>query len=180
MGYRFNSTIRIKNKPCSRCGKIGPIFSKGRCQQCATIETTFARMEAETEKEIKDEGLQELIKEADKVFSRWIRLDAADVNGHAECYTCGSQKHWTFLQNGHYIKRGNLFLRFDPRNCRIQCETCNIGLGGNYPEYTKRLEAERPGIVQYLLEESRLVYKPTRIEIKNIITEYTLKLKQLK
>lgn len=180
MGYRFNSTIRIKNKACSRCGRVGPIFSKGRCQSCATIETTLARMEEDTEQTIKEEGLQDLIKEADAVFSRWLRLSSADSDGNVSCYTCDVIKHWTLQQNGHYVKRGNLFLRFDPRNCRVQCEGCNVYKDGNYAEYTKRLEIERPGIVEYLLEESRIVYKPTREEIKGIIREYTIKLKQLK
>lgn len=180
MGYRFNSTIRIKNKECSRCGRVGPIFSKGRCKQCATIETTMARIEEETESELKEEGLQDLIKDADTIFSQWLRLSNADKDGTVSCYTCDLNMRWQNSHCGHYVKRGNLFLRFDPRNCRVQCETCNIHLGGNYPEFTRLLEIERPGRVEYLLEESRLVYKPTRDEIRGIITEYTLKLKQIK
>jgi len=180
MSYRYNSTIKIKHKPCSRCGKVGPIFSKGRCQQCATIENTLAKMEDDSERLIKEEGLQDLIKQADEVFSRWLRLSGSDKEGNVSCFTCGVTKHWTFQQNGHYIKRGNLFLRFDPRNCRVQCEGCNVYKDGNYSEYTQRLEAERPGITEYLLEESRIAYKPTRDEIKGIIKEYRLKLKLLK
>jgi hypothetical protein len=176
----FNSTIKIKKKPCARCGKDCYWFSKKRCKDCARIEDAMNEQEEETEQILKEEGLQDLIKEADTVFSRWLRLSSADSNGNAFCYTCDELRHWTLQQCGHYIKRGNLFLRFDPRNCRVQCETCNIHLGGNYPEYTKLLEIERPGIVDYLIEESRLVYKPTREEIRNIITEYTIKFKILK
>lgn len=177
MGYRFNSTIRIKNKACSRCGRLGPIFSKGRCQSCATIETTLARMEEETEQTIKEEGLQDLIKEADTVFSRWLRLSSADSDGNVSCYTCGVIKHWTLQQNGHYVKRGNLFLRFDPRNCRVQCEGCNVYKDGNYAEYTKRLESEQPGITSILYEEGNLVYKYSRLELKQLIYELNKKLR---
>jgi predicted thioredoxin/glutaredoxin len=176
----FNSTIKMKLKPCARCGKDCYWFSKKRCKDCARIEDIMNEQEEETEQAIKEEGLQDLIKDADTIFSRWVRLSNSDKDGNVSCYTCDVTKHWTLMQNGHYIKRGNLFLRFDPRNCRVQCEGCNVYKDGNYAEYTQRLEKERPGIVEYLLEESRLVYKPTRLEIKNIITEYTLKIKQLK
>ena len=180
MSYRFNSTIRIKSKPCSRCGRVGPIFSKGRCKQCSTIETTMARMEQDTEDIIKEQNLQELIKDADDVYSKWLRLSGADKDGMVECYTCGARLRHQDAHCGHYLSRGSIFLRWDTRNTRIQDEACNIYKDGNIPEFTRRLELEKPGITEYLLEESRLVYHPTREEIKNIIKEYTLKLKQLK
>lgn len=176
----FNSTIKLKKKICSRCGKECFWFSNKRCKDCARIEDVMNEQEEETEQVIKEEGLQDLIKEADTIFSRWLRLSSADSDGNVSCYTCDVIKHWTLQQNGHYVKRGNLFLRYDPRNSRVQCEGCNVYKDGNYAEYTKRLEVERPGIVEYLLEESRIVYKPTREEIKGIIREYTIKLKQLK
>lgn len=175
----FNSTIKMKKKVCVRCGKECYWFSKKRCKDCARIEDSMNDMEEETDKQLESEGLQELIKEADTIFSRWLRFSSSDKERNVACYTCGKVKEWTEQQCGHYIKRGNLFLRFDPRNCRVQCEWCNVYKDGNYAEFTKRLEAERPGIVEYLLEESRLVYKPTREEIKAIIKEYTIKLKQL-
>lgn len=180
MAFRHNSTIRIKNKTCKRCGLPKPIFSRGRCADCARIEDTMARMEADAEGAIKEEGLQELVKEADDIFSKWLRLNDANENGFSTCYTCGHIGLWTTMQCGHYIKRGNLFLRFDTRNCRVQCEDCNVFNDGNYPEFTKRLEAEAPGITEYLMEESRLVYKPTREEIRGIIREYSLKTNQIK
>lgn len=170
----------MKKKPCARCGKDCYWFSKKRCKDCARIEDIMNEQEEETEQVLKEEGLQDLIKEADAVFSRWLRLSGADSDGNVSCYTCDVTKHWTLQQNGHYIKRGNLFLRFDPRNCRVQCEGCNVYKNGNYIEYTRRLEAEHSGITEYLMIEGALVYKPTRDEIRGIITEYTLKLKLLK
>lgn len=180
MTYRHNSTIRINKKICKRCGLPKPIFSRGRCADCARIEDTLARMEDDTDEVIKQDGLKELVNQADDIFSKWLRMSGADENGIATCYTCDVPDQWSKLQCGHYIKRGNLFLRFDPRNCRIQCKSCNEFLDGNYPEFTKRLEAERPGITEYLTEESRLVYKPTREELRGLIREYTLKTKQIK
>lgn len=176
----FNSTINRKKRVCVRCGKECYWFSRKRCSDCARIEDNLARMEDDTERVIKEEGLQDLIKEADDVFSRWIRLSNADKDGNVSCFTCGVTKHWTLQQNGHYIKRTNLFLRFDPRNCRVQCEGCNVYKYGNYAEFTKRLEAERFGITEYLQQEAVVIYKPTREEIRSIIKEYSLKIKQIK
>lgn len=173
---QFNSTIRIKKKNCSRCGKSEYIFSKGRCKQCSTIEDTLAREEAELEQ---DESLSELIKQADDIYSKWLRLSNADKNGTVSCYTCDLNMRWQSSQCGHYIKRGNLFLRFDPRNTKVQGECCNIHKRGNYPEFAKRLEVENPGITEILYTEGQLVYKPSREEIRAIINEYSAKFKLL-
>lgn len=178
--FRHNSTIRMKQKNCKSCGKPSYIFSKGRCADCARIEDTMARMEEESEKVIEEENLSDLIADADAIFSKYIRLKYADNKGMVACYTCGTIKHWTLQQNGHYIKRGHLYLRFDERNCRVQCEGCNEHKDGNYKEFTPRLNQESFGITDILKEESTLVYKPTRDEIRKIISEYTMKVKTLK
>lgn len=176
----FNSTIKIKEKICIRCGKPCFWFSKKRCATCSKIEDTFARMEQESQQELEKDGLQDLIKEADDIYSKWLRLSNADKNGTVSCYTCDLNMRWQVAHCGHYIKRGNLFLRFDPRNTKVQGECCNIHKGGNYLEYSKRLEAEHPGITEILYQEGVLVYKPTRDEIRGIINEYTQKFKLLK
>lgn len=180
MSYGFNSTIKRKQKICKSCGFPKFIFSKGRCADCARIEDTMKRMEEESEKVIEKEGLSELIAIADDLVSKYVRMSAADKNGVCECYTCGDRKHYTLMDAGHYVKRGNLFLRFDLRNLRVQCQDCNRIKYGNMGEYTKRLEQERPGITDILREEAAIVYKPTRDEIRAIITEYTPKVRSLK
>lgn len=177
--YARNSTIRVKKKTCRSCGKSEFIFSRGRCKTCSTIEDTLARMEEETKQVIKEKGLSELIDIADDVFSKVLRLSAADQNGIVTCYTCDVKLRWQDAQCGHYMKRGNLFLRFDPRNCRVQCRDCNEYKDGNMAEYTRRLEVEHPGITDILKEEAALVYKPHRHEIQAIITECRQKLKSL-
>ena len=177
--YGYNSTINRKKKACKSCGLPKYIFSKGRCQDCARVEDTMNRMERDSERIIGEEDLSELVGQADTIFSKFIRLKYSDGDGKVSCYTCGDVKHWTLQQNGHYIKRGNLFLRFDERNCRPQCETCNCHKHGNMGEFTQRLEKESPGITDILKEESVLVYKPTRDEIRTVIKEYTQKVKIL-
>lgn len=174
-----NSTIISKKKVCKRCGRTDYIFSKGRCKQCSTIESTMERMEAHSESEVERDGLSDLIKIADEVYSKWLRMSSANESGIVSCYTCGVEMRWQDSHCGHFVKRGNLFLRFDPRNTKVQGPCCNIYKDGNYPAYTRRLEEDHPGITQILYEEGLVVYKPSKEEIRAIINEYRLKLKQL-
>lgn len=180
MGYiqRHNSTIRIKTRQCSSCGKDSQIFSKGRCQDCARIEDALALNEKEIEK---TDGLPELLEEAWVLVSRYVRLSAADVNGNCKCYTCDWVGRWQDCDAGHYIPRGNMLLRFDvTRNIRPQCQICNRHKRGNRAVFAQNLEKEHPGIVDIITEESLLVYHITRDEVRQTISEYTQKLSQLK
>jgi hypothetical protein len=137
-------------------------------------------MERESEKVIAAEDLSGLISDADTVFSRYLRMSAADDKGIVKCFTCGCKKHFSLMQCGHYIKRGNLFLRLNERNCRPQCQTCNYNqkTDGEKAKFTAGLEKENPGITEILKEESAVVYKPTRSELRAIISEYSAKLKE--
>ena len=71
-----------------------------------------------------------LKKKADKVFSDYIRQRDDGV-----CFTCGVKKYWKEQQNGHYITRGCLPLRYNEENCHCQCVACNVFKGGNYTAY---------------------------------------------
>lgn len=176
----YNSTIRRNKKPCKTCGKSEYIFSKGRCELCARIEDTLVRDEKETEKVIQEEDLSGLIQDADAIFSQYVRLKNANKVGIVKCFTCPMEKHWTLMQNGHYIKRSHLRLRWDERNTRVQCPNCNEHLHGNMPAYTKNLELDSPGITEILQEEMRIVYKIGREEIRQIVSQYSPLVAQLK
>ena len=178
--YRHNSTIGLKTKKCIVCGSDCIWFSKKRCQNCARIQDTQKKMEAATETMIKEEDLSGLIADADAVFSQYIRLKYADSKGIVKCFTCNTFKHWTMMQNGHYIKRSHLYLRWDERNCKPQDSDCNEFKGGNIPVFTERLEAESAGIIKILQEEMRIVHKPTREEIRQIISQYTPLVRDMK
>jgi len=137
-------------------------------------------MEEETEQVMKEEGLQDLIKEADTVISTYVRMSAANKEGIAKCFTCSEEKRWQEMDAGHYVSRGCMFLRFDVlRNIRCQCQTCNRFKHGNILSYSKALESELPGVTDILAEESRLIYHYGRDEIKALINEFKLKIKKL-
>jgi hypothetical protein len=173
----YNSTIRIKEKICVSCGKPCVWFSKKRCQQCAKVESFHAK-EEELQKE--EDGLPELIDRLDGLVSKYVRMSAADMDRNCECYTCGDKRMWMLMDAGHYITRSCMYLRFDTsRNIRPQCPICNRAKYGMAAAFGKHLEIEMPNVTEILLEESRIVYKYTREELRNLITDYTQRIKLL-
>lgn len=127
-----------------------------------------------------DNELDILINDLDLIFSQWVRLSHAGKDGVVSCYTCGLWMDWRKAQNGHFIPRANMFTRFDERNCRPQCETCNCHKHGNISQFTKRLNEEKIGITEILYEEAQTVYKYSRTELKGMIAEYSKKVGFLK
>ena len=120
---------------------------------------------------------QALIHDIDFVFSRIVRMTAADAHGFCECFTCGFGKHWSMQQCGHFVKRGNTQIRWSFQNAKVQCKYCNETLNGNLAEYEKRLEQEHKGLPEQLREQSREPYKWTRKELKQLLIDLRQKLK---
>lgn len=169
-----NSTIISKKKKCVTCGRLEYIFSKGNCKSCTTIKSTQRRVE-KYEAEIEDESLQNLIEDADQILSLYIRHLYADNKGICTCYTCGVRLPISQMQNGHYIHRTDMGTRFLTDNCRPQCPPCNSKHNDDPEPYRTKLEQERKGITEHLLELSRQVVKPTRDELKSLIAELRFK-----
>lgn len=177
----YNSTIRQKMGVCPLCfndRQQGLI--KGLCNTHYWQQVKMKSLDKIASKEVVAEDLQDLVKEADAVFSRYIRMSAANDNGFIFCFICDKDVRWQDAQAMHYVKRSNMFLRYDLRNVKCGCIECNEYKGGNYLQYTRRLEEEKSGITEILMEEGNLVYKYTHDELKQLISEYTIKLKLLK
>jgi hypothetical protein len=177
MIFRHNSTIGIKTKKCKLCGKDKIIFSKGRCKECATIEDTHSKISAAASHE---EGFTELRDKLDDLISIWVRYSAVNEWGMVNCYTCDKPNKPADIDAGHYITRECMYLRFDLRNIRGQCRLCNRSKGGMAAEFGKRLELEHPGITEILLEESQIIHKWSREELRSMIFDFTQKTKTLK
>jgi hypothetical protein len=178
-----NSTIRQKIGQCEMCGpgsKDKPL-TKGLCQDHYWFTVRLKSVERLNEREVKnDESLSELIEQADAVVSKYVRLSNA-VNGNCTCYTCEATGRWQDMDCGHFIPRANLFTRFDvARNLRVQCHYCNRVKRGQTIIFGRKLNEEREGLADLLIEESTIVYKPAREEIKSIIIEYSEKTAKLK
>lgn len=96
-------------------------------------------------------------KELDTWFSIYIRMRDKGV-----CITCGSKTFWKYQQNGHYVSRAVLSLRWDERNCNCQCAGCNVFKHGNMDEYALALQKKYgKDILQKLHKEKYKIVKLT-------------------
>ena len=109
--------------------------------------------------------LSTLIKKADAVFSKFIRVRDGYI-----CVTCGK----TGNHAGHYIRRGHKRVRWNAQNVHCQCCGCNTFLDGNMDRYALFM-IERYGVdhLQWL-ENQKGAYKPTRDDLNTIIEAYSL------
>ena len=128
-------------------------------------------------KKIKKKTTSQLKKELDKVFSEYIRKKYAK-NEKVKCYTCGIEKHWKEIQNGHFISRSYLATRFSEENCRPQCVGCNLFGGGRIAVFASKLETELgEGTVARLYRKAQQITKDFPYSEK--IEEYKQKIIEL-
>lgn len=120
-----------------------------------------------------------LIAKADRVFSIYIRLRYAE-NGEAYCVTCGAHGPWRGMQNGHFISRRKMNLRWDEVNCNVQCKHCNETLAGNLSKYRTFIVAQYgQKELDRLMLTSKQVRKVRADEIQAIITKYEQEVRNL-
>lgn len=176
---QFNSTIQRKKKRCIDCGLQSYIFSHGRCEQCAKIFNVMKNDEKDMEDET--ESVAILKKDADLLFSRLIRLRAAEpITGMCQCFICGSPVHYSEAQAMHYIHRQDSLLRLHPKNVRVGDKKCNEYLDGNLKLFAEKLDAEEPRLSEWLYAEGKESYKFWRQELKTMIADFTREINHLK
>lgn len=121
-----------------------------------------------------------LVKEADKVFSEYIRKRYANKLGVTECFTCGKVDHWKKLQCGHFQSRKHYNTRWDEMNCQVQCSRCNVFNYGEQFKFGLYLDKKYgSGAAEKLLFLSKKTVKLSNVDIEEIIERYKLKLKDL-
>lgn len=123
--------MAIPSKPCKLCSSI--YHTAFRCPQKPRkpVSKAVKPKKAKSTKP-KTKTRSQLVKELDKVFSRYIRL-RDDGNG---CITCGEVKPWKEMQACHFYTRGRYPTRWDETNVHSGCYRCNVLLKGNYIPYT--------------------------------------------
>nr|WP_298655319.1 recombination protein NinG [uncultured Flavobacterium sp.] len=169
---------RAKEYICIRCCK--EIDTKKQAQKVALKTRVRGLHQIQKMEGKQDEASrQNLIYDCDYVFSRIVRLRAADQYSNTVCYTCGDRKHFSLHQCGHFQKRGNMALRYDFRNSRVQCRLCNEGKHGNMEVYRQKMEEESPGLPEQLELEAREVYKYSIDELKQLLISLRYQLKPL-
>lgn len=167
-------------KQCQVVGCENNVWGKGYCKfhQHFRVDKKEKRVVEKFSDEVDD--LQLLIDDLDAETSRMIRYKYADKNGIVECFTCDAKLPINKIQCGHFIPRTHMATRFLPDNLRPQCPTCNEYKNGNLTIFAKRLEQEKGGITEWLHEQARQVYKPSRTGLKETLLEYRQKIQLYK
>lgn len=112
----------------------------------------------------------QLIKKADRLFSKVVRLSEADANGMCQCVSCGRSYHWKKLHAGHYAARTFGATRFDQENTHSQCVFCNTFSSGNpagYASYIKNKYGSNK--IDELWQKAKQPFKWDREELLKLI-----------
>lgn len=126
-------------------------------------------------------SLQTLIKEADQVFSEYVRRSEADEHGYITCLICGMRVHWKQADNAHFIDRDQMTTRYDDLNCWPTDRHCNRFDDNHRDRYEKALVSLiGQSEVDSLFVRSRSLRKFFPWEIEEMITEWKDKISKLK
>ena len=132
----------------------------------------------------------QLVKEADKYWSRYVRLRDSEFNGVSfvgTCITCtktdtiawfdedGNLRYSKGWDAGHFVSRGNKVVRFDEMNVNLQCAMrCNKMRSGEMVKYRAALKLKYgdgiPSILENLAENTKH-YKFPKPELLQIIQD---------
>ena len=121
------------------------------------------------------ETVQDLVKAAQLVFNKFIRLRDKDEL----CISCKQVPKK--VNAGHFYNANNHWnLRFDEDNVHVQCERCNSYLSGNLIEYRQNL-LTKIGLERFgqLEAKARVTRKFTKDELKELIKKYKKKVSEL-
>lgn len=121
-------------------------------------------------------------------FSLYIRTRDAreyqkthpETTDVASCFTCGKVYPIKELQAGHFIAGRTNSVLFSEDGVHSQCFHCNMGLGGNYVQYTIRM-VDRYGrkFVDTLISLSRIMVKFNVDDLLEKEQYYKLKIHEL-
>ena len=119
----------------------------------------------------------EWLKLAQTVFNLFIRTRDAGQ----KCISCDCSMQGRKGDASHYFPSTYSALRFDEDNVHLACVPCNQFKSGNLHEYRPRL-IKKIGVarVKWLDDHAHDKFEITIPEIKELITEYRQKIKQLK
>lgn len=176
----------MKKKTCKHCKEK---FEPQRplqflCSPGCAYKYTKNQSENKLRKEVAEQkkGLlthKDYLKMLQVVFNTYIR----ERDKNKGCISCGTSLINRKYDAGHYFSVGGYpNVRFDELNNHGQCVPCNQHNHGNIHEYSQRLP-ERIGLSEFeqLKDRARSVVSKLSIpEIKELITSYKLKIKQLK
>jgi hypothetical protein len=130
----------------------------------------------------KDKSLSVLIKEADSVFSEYVRIrDAEPFTGIVTCFITGEKAHWKKCDAAHYFGRANLLTRWNEMNVHATTIESNRFDILHHSQYLKKMMSvySREDVFS-LAAQAMSLMKPTRSDIVEIIEKYSEKVKELR
>jgi len=175
-------------KQVIKCKNCKAEFTPVRFNQKFCFDTDCVRVWVELEKEkqwqskkkiLKSEmkTTQDLIKDAQIVFNKFIRLRDKDK----PCVSCDKPLGAKFDAGHYFSSGGHKAITFDEDNVHGQCVACNQHKHGNLISYQigiqKRIGAER---LLSLHEDAHKIKKWSRDELEQIILTYKSKVNEIK
>ena len=175
---RQEKISRLKERAKKRNGAI----KAGRALRVLAVTDDGNREMAE-----KHKTKSELLREADRLFSQFIRNRDADKNGNIQCVGCGKvynleqvdKEGKKIVQPLHFIDRGVYSLRFDEDNCHAGCSYCNLDmhLNKNGFAYRRYLEFMNMTYGEEMVAEMTLAHrkinKITEQQLRTVIEHYS-------
>ena len=126
-------------------------------------------------------SLSTLIKEADGVFSEYVRRTRADDNGRIKCLICGAEVKWKEADAAHCFDRDNMATKYEILNVWPTDEGCNRfddKHRDRYREALKMMIGEHA--FSRLENQSRSLQKFFPWEIEGMIADWKSALKKLR
>jgi hypothetical protein len=172
-------------KTCICCGReFLPKFSSMQVACTVTCAKKYAKRVRLAKVVIRKQALEripDLIKAADKAFAAFIR--ERDRQAGHPCISSGKPLDWSGNQTdaGHYRSRGAAsHLRYNEDNCHAQSKYENRHRAGNAVEYRIRLIA-RIGLARVeALESNNEVHHWTREELREKVSTYRSRVREMK
>ena len=158
------------------CAITLAVSTRGKAEKVAKVKERKAD-QAKREK-LKTRG--DWIKEAQIEFNKYVRLRDSGKG----CISCGSACGESSVGGsgdaGHFRSRGSApHLRFDERNCHLQCKRCNRYLSGNVADYRVGL-VRRIGLEAVVaLESDQEPRRHTVDDLKAIKAKYSALAREL-
>jgi len=127
---------------------------------------------------MKQKTLSSYIKALDKVFSEYIRQRDSNHAGIGKCITCNWHGHWKEADCGHFVSRAEKSVRWDEKNCALQCKRCNGFRGGEQFLFAKEIDKKYGnGTAEKLQLKRHQTVKLSTFELQAMIDHYKTLLK---
>lgn len=178
----------FKEKKCVVCGSFFDQYNSLQKVCGVPCALKYSETKAKITKKKDDKKRLNLLKEElmttsdwklklQKIFNEFIRIRDAEKG----CISCGTPLNNRKFDAGHFYASTYEGLRYNEMNVHGQCVPCNRNKHGNIHEYRKRITDRITPKDLIWLDENR--HTPLRLkvyEIKELITEYKSKIKELK